>query len=123
MMLSDSVSLLYQQSKTNYLAKLPEDPDPSYYSDLIEHLNKNDGFREDRRKFRRNNPHLRYHDATGEHLKEYLKYFNKDIIIFSLQYKDKTSLEVAQLFCSQLKGYSMTYGQDLIERAISRARN
>lgn len=123
MMLAENVSVLYQQTKTNYLVKLPSDPDPNYRSDLLDHLNANDEFREDRRKFRKNNPQLRYQDATLEHLSEYTKSFHKDILIFSKQYKNRTPLEVAETFCSQLKGYSITYGQELVERAITRTRN
>jgi len=116
MMMSDSISCLYV-SPSNLTIQFPSDE--TYYHDLKRHLEKNKDYREERIRYRNNNPKIKFEDQAYYFFQEYTSHFHSDIKQFALSYPTMNSRELTQRICSEWAGYSNVYGFELIERALN----
>jgi hypothetical protein len=125
MQLSNSVSCLLPYSKTDYLPIFPKIEDPTFLFDLKQHLEDNDDYRAKRRAWAKTKPQYRdlylikyvfFEEWAGSNL----KLFEGDIKVFIREHPDVNVGEATQAFCGEWKGYSLTYGEEFVRRAIMR---
>lgn len=116
MMMSDSISCLYHTPSTLTI-QFPSDE--TYYHDLKRHLEKNKDYREERIRYRNNNPKMKYEDQAYYFFQEYISHFHNDVKQFALSYPNMDRGELAQRICSGWRGYSNVYGIEFVERAVN----
>lgn len=126
MQLSDSVSCLLPYSKTDYLPTFPTIEDPAFLFDFKQHLEDNDDFRAKRRTWAKTKPQYRdLYEIKYVFFEEWavtnLKLFEDDVNVFLSEHPDLNVGEAAQAFCGKWKGYSSTYGEEFVRRAMRRA--
>jgi hypothetical protein len=127
MQLSDSVSNLLQYPKLDYLPTFPEVIDPTFLFDLKQHLESNPDYRAKRRAWAKTKPQYRdLYQIKYAFFEEWavtnLRLFEGDIKVFLSEHPDFNVGEATQAFCGEWRGYSLTYGEEFVRRAIRRCK-
>lgn len=124
MNLSDNISLLLPIFSPVALEDIPVNPDPEYFFDLKKHFRQNPEHWKNVKQYRRT--HFEEKDnryrMEGEinYLRNEIKTFHKDIEYFILANPSMNHREAAEAFCLKWRGYLLTYGVEITERAIVR---
>lgn len=127
MQLSDSVSCILKCPKVDYLPTFPQLKDPTFIFDLKRHLESNSDYRAERRTWAKTKPktwslyRIKY-VFFEEWAKNNLDLFEEDIKVFLRVHPGLNTGEATQAFCGKWKGYSLTYGEEFVRRAITRCK-
>jgi hypothetical protein len=118
MLLSDNVSCVLQVPTIKTLSSLEEVKDPSFPFDVKLHLRQRPDHWKEVQKFRFENKIHYTRDAETEYVKHKIELLNSDIFYFLRAHPDASSQE----FCNAFRGYALTYGEELIRRALQRLK-
>jgi len=118
MQLSDNISCIIQHPKQSDFLNLPKLKDPDFLFSVITHFRKRSEHWKEVQAFRWENKIHHTRDAEKEYIKHKIKLLDGDLCLYLRKYPDADT--ALQEFCSNMKGYVNTYGEDLIRRAILR---
>jgi len=118
MLLSDNVSCVLQVPTIKTLSSLKEVNDPSFPFDVKLHFRQRPDHWKEVQAFRFENKIHYTRDAETEYCKHKIELLNSDILLFLRKHPEASSQE----FCKAYRGYALTYGEELIRRAILRLK-
>jgi hypothetical protein len=120
MLLSDNVSCVLQVPTIKTLSSLEEVKDPSFPFDVKLHFRQRPDHWKEVQKFRFKNKIHYTRDAETEYVKHKIELLNNDLSLYLRKYPDVD--EAFQAFYKSMKGYVLTYGEELIRRALQRLK-
>lgn len=120
MLLSSDVSCLFQVPKSLTIQSIGEVKDPSFTFDVKLHFRQRPDHWKEVQAFRFENKIHYTRDAETEYVKHKIELLNNDLSLYLRKYPDVD--EAFQAFNKSMKGYVLTYGEELIRRALQRLK-
>ena len=118
MQLSDNISCIIPHPKQSDFLNLPQHKDPDFLFSIITHFRKRSDHWKEVQSFRWENKIHHTRDAEKEYIKHKIELLDCDLCLYLRKYPDVDT--ALQAFCTSMKGYVNTYGEELIRRALKR---